>query len=100
MFNLWKRIAAVGAVVLALAAPVRGDEVGAEHLAMGNPSGAVADASKPNNYLARKPQYALSYNNSNGTPNWVSWHLSKKWLGNTRRGNPFAPDTSLPDGPL
>jgi endonuclease G len=72
--------------------------IGAEHLVMGNPSGATPDETKPNNYLVRRPQYVLSYNNSKGTPNWVSWHLSKKWLGRTGRRNPFAPDTTLPPG--
>jgi endonuclease G len=73
----------------------RADE-GAEHLVIGNPSGATTNKARPDNYLVRKKQYALSYNNSKGTPNWVSWHLSKKWLGKAHRTNPFAPDTSLP----
>jgi endonuclease G len=97
MFNVWGRFAAVVAVALALAAPALAAE-GDEHVVMGNPTGAVTDASKPNNYLVRKRQYVLSYNNSTGTANWTSWHLSKKWLGNTRRNNPFAPDPSLPQG--
>jgi endonuclease G len=71
---------------------------GDEHLFLGNPSGAVHNKDRPANYLVKKRQYALSYNNSKGTPNWVSWHLAKKWLGKARRGNPFAPDTSLPAG--
>lgn len=71
---------------------------GNEHFVVGNPSGATANKGKPDNYLIKKRQYALSYNNSRGTPNWVSWHLAKKWLGSTRRTNPFAPDTSLPAG--
>ena len=65
---------------------------------MGNPSGAVADKNKPDNFLVKKRQYALSYNNSKGTPNWVSWQLARKWLGKARRTDPFAPDLSLPDG--
>jgi endonuclease G len=82
---------------LVLTTPARAAE-GDEHLLPGNPSGATADRAKPDNYLVRKPQYVLSYNNSKGTPNWVAWQLSKKWLGRTRRANPFAPDTSLPAG--
>jgi endonuclease G len=65
---------------------------------MGNPSGATTDKAKADNYLIKRKQYALSYNNSTGTPNWVSWNLSKKWLGKTRRKNPFAPDPALPEG--
>jgi endonuclease G len=80
-------------VLLALVTPGRAGE-GAEHLFPGNPSGAATDAARPDNYLVVKRQYALSYNNSRGTPNWVSWKLSKAWLGRTTRGNPFAPDTT------
>jgi endonuclease G len=65
---------------------------------MGNPSGATADKGKADNYLLKKRQYVLSYNSSKGIPNWVSWQLNKSWLGKTRRGNPFAPDASLPRG--
>src|SRR4051812_19288337 len=55
-------------------------------LTMGNPSGAVADATNsPNNYLMSKAQYALSYSRDKGKPNWVSWHLSSAWLGSTPR---------------
>jgi endonuclease G len=68
------------------------------HLTMGNPSGAVASTSYPTNYLMEKTQFALSYNNSNGTPNWVSWHLDSSWLGSTPRQDSFANDTTLPAG--
>jgi endonuclease G len=68
------------------------------HLFGGNPSAATADRGKPDNYLVRKRQFTLSYNNSRGIPNWVSWQLNKAWLGKARRGNPFAPDLSLPRG--
>jgi endonuclease G len=43
-----------------------------------------------------KQQYALSYNNSRGTPNWVSWQLNRSWLGNAQRQNDFRPDSELP----
>jgi endonuclease G len=84
-------------LLLVIVHPLRAAE-GDVNLWAGNPSGTVADRDKPDNYLLKKRQYALSYNNSKGTPNWVSWQLSKAWLGTTRRGNPFAPDTSLPAG--
>jgi endonuclease G len=67
-----------------------------DNMAMGNPSGAVTSTSYPNNYLMVKPQYDLSYNNSIGEPNWVSWHLSTAWLGTTTRCNCFTSDASLP----
>ena len=67
------------------------------NLAMGNPSGAVADATNsPNNYLLTKTQYSLSYSRDKGKPNWVSWHLSSAWLGSTARQDNFNADASLP----
>src|SRR5262245_713227 len=94
--SLWRAVLAAP-VLLALAAPARAGE-GDEHLFPGNPSAATADRARPDNYLVRKRQYALSYNNAKGTPNWVSWKLNKGWLGRTARGNPFAPDLTLPAG--
>ena len=62
------------------------------NLEMGNPSGA---ANAFDNYLVEKEQYALSYNSYRGTPNWVSWHLSRAWMGNTDRQDDFRADQSL-----
>lgn len=69
-----------------------------EHLTMGNPSNAVADAGQPSNYLLDKPQYAVSYNRDKGRPNWVSWHIDPTWLGSTPRQDDFRADASLPAG--
>jgi len=66
------------------------------HLALGNPSGAIASASVPNNYLAVKNEFVIGYNNSKGTPNWVSWHLSNAWIGSQGRTDAFRADASLP----
>lgn len=66
------------------------------HLTMGNPSGAVADVSQPNNYLMSKPEYALSYNRDLGRPNWVSWHLTPEWFGTLARVDTFRPDPAVP----
>jgi DNA/RNA endonuclease G (NUC1) len=69
----------------------------AEHMVMGNPSGAVTDVNTPLNYLMMKPQYALSYNNDKGTANWTSWHLDSTWVtGVTDRLDDFRPDDTLP----
>lgn len=68
------------------------------HLALGNPDMATADPSNMNHYLMEKPQYALSYNNSRGSANWVSWHLSTAWKGNTARQDDFRGDPDLPAG--
>ena len=68
------------------------------HLSMGNPNGATADSSFPNNYLMEKPEFALSYNRDHGGPNWVSWHLSDEWVGTLTRVDTFRPDPAvLPD---
>jgi endonuclease G len=65
-----------------------------DHLTLGNPSNAsTADL---NNYLMRKPQFALSYSCSLNRTNWVAWHLNTSWLGDADRQNNFRPDTSLP----
>ena len=69
-----------------------------EHLAMGNPSGAVADVNQPTNYLMNKPQYALSYHRDRAIPNWVSWRLDSSWIGSAPRQNDFRPDPALPAG--
>jgi endonuclease G len=96
MIGLVKRMSLATLLSLALVAGVRAD-VGDEHLVMGMPSNAKADAkNSPDDFLVRKPQYVLSYNKTKGTPNWVSWHLSKDWLGDSDRQNDFRPDDTLP----
>ena len=66
------------------------------NLALGNPSGATASLSTPNNYLLTRPQYVVGYNARRGTPTWVSWHLSAAWLGAAPRQDDFRPDPALP----
>lgn len=63
------------------------------NLVFGNPSNAQFGST---NYFLTKDDYTASYNNSRGTANWVSWHLSSAWTGNTPRCNCFRQDTSLP----
>lgn len=70
----------------------------AEHMLMGNPNGATADTANPNNYLMMKLQYALSFNNSRGIPNWTSWHLDSTWRGSAPRQDDYRADTTLPAG--
>lgn len=72
-------------------------KIDSPHLLLGNPSGATASVSSPDNYLILRPQYALSYSRSHGIPNWVAWQLNKSWLG-TRPRPSFKPDTTLPQG--
>ena len=67
------------------------------NLRMGNPSEAQADPNLKNNYLLDRPAFATSYDNARGTPNWVSWRLSKEDLGHAPRDNFYA-DADLPAG--
>jgi len=68
------------------------------NLALGNPSGAVTDVSKPTNYLLVKPQYTVGYDRDQGKPNWVSWHIDISDRGSADRQDDFRNDTSLPAG--
>ena len=65
------------------------------HLALGNPSNAIADLLQPNNYLMEKPSFSLSYNRDKGTPNWVSWHLEPDWTGTLPRDDTFRADPKV-----
>jgi endonuclease G len=67
-----------------------------EHLLFGNPSDAIADPSMADNYLIAGSDYALSYNATRGTANWVSWKLSKATLGSASRQDDFRADDRLP----
>ena len=74
-------------------------EVSYPHLRWGNPSGAAADPGNRDNYLMEKKYYALSYNDTKGTPNWVSWRVAQEDLGDaSREGLVFQPDDDLPAG--
>jgi endonuclease G, mitochondrial len=66
------------------------------NLLMGNPSQATSYPSNSENYPIVRPQYALSYSKTKGTPNWVAWELNASWLGDARRVGKFSPDEELP----
>jgi endonuclease G len=68
------------------------------YLALGNPSNATENASNADNYLMVNTAYALSYNNSRGTANWVAWRVSDGDLGVADRQNDFRPNPDLPPG--
>ncbi|CAN5553617.1 DNA/RNA non-specific endonuclease [soil metagenome] len=62
---------------------------------LGNPSNAGTDW---NNLLLVKPYFVVSYNDSKGEPNWVSWRLTKDDLGDAPRRKKFSTDQTLPEG--
>jgi len=70
----------------------------AEHMVMGNPSNATTNVGDTTNFLMMKTQYAFSYNDSRGAPNWTSWHLDSTWRGSAPRQDDFRNDTTLPPG--
>ncbi|MBA2620884.1 MAG: DNA/RNA non-specific endonuclease [Acidobacteria bacterium] len=76
--------------------PTTNEQAAQVFLALGNPSGAAANASYPDNYLIVNTAYALSYNSGKGTPNWVAWRIAESDFGATDRQNNFRPDASLP----
>ncbi len=71
--------------------PVQAEQI---YLALGNPSN--ADASNQNNFLMVSTAYALSYNNSKGTANWVAWRIAESDFGIAERQDNFRPDPNLP----
>jgi endonuclease G len=78
--------------------PQQSSSSGSPQMLLGNPSGATDDSSNRDNYLMVKPYFALSYNDSKGTPNWVSWQVTAADLGKAPRKPTFDPDRSLPGG--
>ena len=56
-----------------------------------------ATTSNPNDLLIVRPQYTLSYNESRGTPNWVSYELdARQMVAGQDRCNCFTADPLLP----
>lgn len=74
-------------------------KIGAQYqLLLGNPSNAVTDATVKNNYLIVRDQFAISYNDSLGQPNWVSWNLTSEDRGTSGRTDAWSADPLLPAG--
>ena len=67
-----------------------GDSV---HVSLGIP----ADNDATDDYIVIRHQYALSYNQFKGVPNWVSYEMNASWFGEAERysGN-FITDNTLP----
>jgi endonuclease G len=77
---------------------VEGPSEGAVNMLLGNPSGATSDPRNSDNYLVVKRHYGLSYSNSRGIPNWVSWRVTRADLGDAPRKRQFDSDADLPLG--
>lgn len=77
------------------AIPAETDNV---NMLLGNPSGATKSTTTADNFFMEKTQYVLSYNESKGTANWISWHLNDEWIGSTSRQDDFRQDSNLPSG--
>lgn len=98
-FPALTRIVGVAAlsVTLLWSGTAEAKNFGSKQLLLGAPSGST-NPSDRNDYLMIKRQYALSYNNSKGIANWVSWQLNRSWLGTVSRCKSFSPDPTLPRG--
>jgi endonuclease G len=72
------------------------EEAQRTYLAFGNPSNATQNTSNADNYLMVNNAYALSYNNSRGSANWVAWRIAASDFGQAERQNDFRPDPNLP----
>ena len=66
------------------------------HAPFGLPSNPRPD--QLNNLLLTRDEYVTAYNCSTGTPNWVAWELTPRWLGSADRQDDFRPDPELPQG--
>ena len=57
----------------------------------------AASSTDPNDLLIVRPQYTLSYNESRGTPNWVSYELdARQMVAGQDRCNCFTADPLVP----
>ena len=67
----------LGIFVCTLILPVRADSI---HLKIGDPSDAQTSAGEKDNYLLEKDYFALSFNITKGTLNWVTDHENSEQL--------------------
>lgn len=57
----------------------------------------TAAGTSPTDFLITRPQYVLSYNQTRGTPNWVSYELdARHMVSGQDRCNCFSADPNLP----
>jgi DNA/RNA endonuclease G (NUC1) len=58
--------------------------------------GEPTDADPSDDFIVRRAEYTLSYNNSKGEPNWVAYDLNATDFGDEDRCNCFTFDPDLP----
>jgi DNA/RNA endonuclease G (NUC1) len=58
--------------------------------------GEPTDADPNDDFIVRRPEYTLSYNDSRGEPNWVAYDLNATDIGTEDRCNCFTFDPALP----
>lgn len=63
-----------------------------DHILLGNPTNAQANAGMGNNYFKDNIYYKIAYSSNRGIPVWVSWHLQSSDVGSTPRQDDFRPD--------
>lgn len=78
-------------VVAAVAAPT---SIYAKNDEFGDPTPATPGSTT--DMLIVRPEYTLSYNQTRGTPNWVSYELDARQFGSQDRCNCFTADPNLP----
>ncbi|HVX86999.1 MAG TPA: DNA/RNA non-specific endonuclease [Phycisphaerae bacterium] len=76
--------------------PVLVNPATSPQLLLGNPSNATSDPRNKDNFLLSKPYYALAYDSDAGIPRWVSWQLTRDYLGTSPRKRSFDDDPALP----
>ena len=97
-FRRWQWVGVLSSLLVIVSGTVsQARNYGSVQLLMGTPS-STPDGTNRDDFLLIKRQYATSYNNSKGTPNWVSWQLNASWLGPVDRCKGFSPDPTLPAG--
>ena len=85
---------------LSLAVPAQARVGLTYQTALGNPDGAVTDATSRAKYLIQRTQYHLSYNDNTHQANWVSWSYSSADDGSQARTDAWAVEELLPSGYL
>lgn len=79
------------------ALPVAVGVVSATAVYLGNAEfGEPTDADPSDDFIVRRAEYTLSYNNSRGEPNWVAYDLNATDIGTEDRCNCFTFDPALP----